>query len=59
MVLIIASTLFIKQHYIFDMISAVALGGLIYIIMTVCDLAQKILKKHPNFLKIKNKTKKI
>ena len=56
--LIIIGTLFIKQHYIFDVFFALALGGIVYIVVTICDPAKTILEKHPNFLEIKKHVKK-
>lgn len=57
-ILIILSTLFIKQHYIFDVVVALLLGSLVFIIVLVCDPGKTILDKHPNFLEIKKREAK-
>lgn len=57
--IIVIGTLFIKQHYVFDVLFALALGGIVYIVVLACNPGKLILDKYPNFLIIrKRKSKK-
>lgn len=55
---IIMSTVFVKQHYLFDVLFAIALGSIVYIIIMLFKPGNVIVDKYPNFLVIKkNKAK--
>lgn len=52
-ILIMLSTMFVKQHYFFDVITAILLCSFTSALMYVINPGEKILKQRPNFLIIK------
>lgn len=56
--IILLTVLFVRQHYILDLIMALLLGGAAYLIVFACNPGNKILTKNPNFLEHKKQKSK-
>ena len=57
--LIIAATVLVKQHYIFDIATGLAMGTCVYILVMLFKPGNIIVDKYPNFLVIKHKKKQL